>query len=217
MSQEVNIETPQSSAPVETMSLRLTIPKEELTKDEQRTLSIRRAAAERWKSKLQNPFPKSKEINSAYKMKLLRHYRSTVPSPEPDFIKPRIEASPRVTKLLQKFPKMHASNSARPPPAPGFAPLEHPTPAQILHRENDYMQLRANKNITKSEWAQRLAWQSFSATENDRIDRGREAMMESGLVADDLVKEDRGLRNGLPEWRKAYTGQFAKEEVLKQK
>lgn len=77
---------------------------------------------------------------------------------------------------------------------------------------DDHMRLRVNKDITRSERVQRLAWKSFSATERDRVDRGREAMMESGLVVEDLVKESRGAKNGLPEWKKCTTGRFAKEK-----
>jgi hypothetical protein len=196
------------------MSLRLTIPQEEVTKGDRRTLAIRRAAAERWKPKLQDPYPKGKEIGSAYKLKLLRHYASQQTSSEPNFVKPRINFSPRVNKLLTRFPKMNALRTGRAPPAPGFVALELPSPAHDFQQEREHAQLRINKNITRSEEVQRLAWKSFSATESDRIDRGREAMMESGLVVDDLLREDRGQRNGLPEWRKLHTGKFASEESL---
>jgi hypothetical protein len=191
------------------MSLRLIIPREEVTKDDHRTLAIRRAAAERWKPKLQNPYPRSKEIGSAYKLKLLRHYASSQTSSEPNFVKPRIDVSPRVNKLIARFPKMNTSHTGRAPPAPGFAALEHPSPAQDLQRQQDFALLRANKAITRSDEAQKLAWKSFSNTEKDRIDRGREAMMESGLVMDDLFRENRGQENALPEWRKLHTGRFA--------
>jgi hypothetical protein len=77
---------------------------------------------------------------------------------------------------------------------------------------DDLMRLRANKDITRSEQAHRLAWESFSATERDRIDREREAMMESGLIVEELIKEARGVKNELPEWKKYTTGRFAKEK-----
>jgi hypothetical protein len=133
---------------------------------------------------------------------------------EPNFIKPRIDVSPRVNKLLARFPKMNTSRMGRVPPAPGFAALEDPTLAQDFQRRKEFAQLRTNKNITRSEEAQRLAWKSFSATERDRVDRGREAMMESGLVMDDLLKEDQGERNALPEWRKPRTGKYANDSSL---
>jgi hypothetical protein len=208
---QVDLDTPPSSAPRPTMSLRLTIPQPELNKEDQRKFAIRRVAAERWKSKLQRPFPLGREIREAYKLKLMRHYTNPSTPSMPDFIKPRIDHSPRVTGLLKQFPLLNTSNTGPRGPALGAAPALPPTTVQILKTEQDYMQLTANKSITRSEDAQRLAWKNFSATESDRIDRGREAMMESGLVVDDLVKEDRGLKNGLPEWKKLHTGKFAAE------
>lgn len=72
--------------------------------------------------------------------------------------------------------------------------------------------LRANMSITKSEYAQRLAFQCFSVPEPGRIDRGREAMMVSGLREVDLTKEALDMQNKLPEWRKKRTGKFAGEK-----
>ncbi|EAT84384.2 hypothetical protein SNOG_08108 [Parastagonospora nodorum SN15] len=95
---------------------------------------------------------------------------------------------------------------------PGPMVCAPPKATQGRKSEENNMQLKMNKNITKSEAAQRLAWKSFSATERDRIDRGREAMMESGLIVDDLNSEQRGTKNGLPEWRKKNTGKFAREK-----
>ena len=69
--------------------------------------------------------------------------------------------------------------------------------------------LRANMSITKSEYAQRLAFQCFSVPEPGRIDRGREAMMVSGLREVDLSNEALDLPNKLPEWKKRRTGKFA--------
>jgi hypothetical protein len=214
---EADLYTPPTSAPLETISLRLTIPHDKPTKENRRTLAIRRAAAERWKPKLQKPFPKCKEISNAYKLKLLRHYPKPLHYSEPNFIKPHIDISPRVTSLLRKFPKVDTSASSPPSSAAGFAPVGQPTPTQILQTEEDYTRLRQNKLITRSEQAQQLAWKSFSTTEKDRIDRGREAMLESGLVVNDLIKEDKGLRNGLPEWRKMRTGRFAKKNQIRRK
>jgi hypothetical protein len=207
---EADLYTPPTSAPPETISLRLTIPHDKPTKENHRTLAIRRAAAERWKPKLQKPFPKGKEISNAYKPKPLRYS-------EPNFIKPRIDVSPRVTGLLKRFPEVDTSASSPRSSAAGFVPVGQPSPIQVLQTEEDYMRLRQNKLITRSEQAQQLAWQSFSATEKDRIDRGREAMLESGLVVDDLIKEDKGLRNGLPEWRKMRTGRFAEKNQIRRK
>lgn len=206
-----NREASYLSTPPETMSLRVTIPEPVVTKEDQRTLAIRRAAAQRWIPKLQNPFPKRGEIGEAYKLKLMRHYTSPTTSSEPNFIKPHIDVSPRVDGLRQKFPRVLTSIPKLRLLVPDSMHLAPPRATQDRKLE-DNMQLKMNKNITKSEAAQRLAWQSFSATEKDRIDRGREAMMESGLITDDLISERRGTRNGLPEWRKKNTGTFAREK-----
>jgi len=204
-------DTSYSSTPPETMSLRVTIPEPVVTKEDHRTLAIRRAAAQRWVSKLQGPFPKRKEIGEAYKLKLMRHYTSPTTSSEPNFIKPRIDVSPRVDRLRQQFPRVLTSIPKLRLLVPGSMHFAPPRATQDRKHE-DNMQLKMNKTITKSEAAQRLAWQSFSATEKDRIDRGREAMMESGLITDDLISERCGTRNGLPEWRKKITGKFAREK-----
>lgn len=73
------------------------------------------------------------------------------------------------------------------------------------------MGLQANKRITGSEEAQRLAWLAFSLPEQGRTDRGCETMMQSGLVTDDLRLEAAGKRNALPEWKKHCTGRFTKK------
>jgi hypothetical protein len=208
-------DTPPSSATPETMSLRLIIPQPVLTKEDHRTLAIRRAAAERWRPKLQKPFPQRKEINEAYKLKLMRHYTASTTSTESNYIKPCIDISPRVNKLRERFPRMLTSIDKLRVLAPDFALAVSSTPIQDRKAEDNILQLMENKNITRSEKAQRLAWQSFSATERDRIDRGREAMMESGLVMGDLYKENHGAKNGLPEWRKRHTGKFSKEKQMK--
>jgi hypothetical protein len=176
--------------------LRLIIPQPEPSKENERKLATRRAAAERWKPKLQRPPPKGKEISAAYNLKLLRHYTRHSTPPAPNFIKPRIDTSPRVSRLLKQFPLLST-------------PI---TPAAATPTQDAIEILQANKRITKSESAQRLAWQSFSATEKDRVDRGREAMMESGLVVADLWKEMDGAANQLPEWKKLHTSRFAREK-----
>lgn len=75
-------------------------------------------------------------------------------------------------------------------------------------------EVHRNKAITRTEEAQRLAWKCFATPEVGRIDRGREAMMESGLELADMANEEYGEANDLPEWRKKYTGRFAKERVM---
>jgi hypothetical protein len=211
-SQPDQVLTPAASSPPETMSLRLIIPHPVLTKEDHRSLAIRRAAAERWESKLQKPFPKRKEVSEAYSLKLMRHYPSPTASPESNFVKPHIDISPRVITLLERFPRLCTSNQDLQVPATQFTPTAPHIIARDVRTMDGRMRLRINKDITKSEQAQRLAWQSFSATERDRIDRDREAMMESGLVMEDLINETRGVDNGLPEWKKRKTGRFAKEK-----
>jgi hypothetical protein len=232
MTGEAGLVTPPSSANPETMSLKLIIPHKQLTREDHRALAVRKAAAKRWIPKLQKPFPKGKEITEAYKLKLMRHYPSpgtssvTSPAPfpnnsptrfqntlpatyrEPNFVKPPIDHAPRVTELLKRFPKVHTSDPGLQAPASGSASIAYTNPTEIEFVGNTIQALRRNHAITRHESVKRLAWQCFSATERDRIDRGREAMMISGLDEDDLRKEKRGLPNELPEWRKRHTSKF---------
>ncbi|KAF1842040.1 uncharacterized protein K460DRAFT_380005 [Cucurbitaria berberidis CBS 394.84] len=197
------------------MRLNLKIPQKELTKDDQRTLKIRRASAERWKPKLQRPFPARREIKEAYNLKLMRHYPNQLDSTEPNFVKPHIDRSPRVDELLRQFPIPVATSisaSAQTDNTNVYATPVLPTQAEIDELEKQRMLLKANRIITRSEYAQRLAWKNFSSRERNRIDRGREAMLHSGLCENDLEKESAGQHNQLPEWRKRHTGRFAREQ-----
>ncbi|KAJ4378057.1 hypothetical protein N0V83_000887 [Neocucurbitaria cava] len=196
---------------VRTTRLTVTIPQQVLTKEEQRTLKLRRAAAERWQQqdKLQRPPPEKKEMTQAYNLKLLRHYTDPIAQSVPNFSKPHIDRSERVDKLRNEFP-LQSTKAVVKNGAPQ-TPLT--TAAEISEIDKHKMLLRENKNITRSEYAQRLAWESFSSREQDRIDRGREAMMESGLWEDDLRREEQGQDNLLPEWRQVNTGKFAKEQL----
>lgn len=206
--------TPPISPPelaVRTMRLTVTIPQQVLTKEEQRTLRLRRAASERWQQqdKLQRPPPEKKEMTQAYNLKLLRHYTDPIAQAVPNFIKPHIDRSGRVDRLRNQFPLLSTKTTVK-NDAP---PMSLSTAAEIAEIEKHKMLLKMNKNITRSEYAQRLAWESFSSREQDRIDRGREAMMESGLWEDDLRREEQGYENQLPEWKKINTGKFAKEQL----
>lgn len=200
---------------INTVNLKLTIPLKELTKEEQRTLKLRRASAERWKPKLQRPFPSRKEITEAYSLKLLRHYTNEDAPPVPNFVAPRIDKSPRVEGLLKQFPVLSTSSTQS--ESIGDA-QDRAIPSPDVSETDDFekhkLQLQANKTITKSEYAQRLAWQNFSKPESDRVDRGRNAMVQSALWDHDLDKESAGLSNELPEWRKTRTGKFAKEKLI---
>ncbi|CAO2647980.1 Nn.00g089020.m01.CDS01 [Neocucurbitaria sp. VM-36] len=214
---ERTLPTPPISPPepvFRTTRLTVQIPQRELTQEDQRTLKIRRAAAERWQDKLQRPFPARKEITQAYNLKLLRHYPNPLAPAAPNFVKPHIDKSPRVDRLRNQFPLLStlATASAKSSTTTLQASPIHSTPANIEESEKHKTLLKANKIITRSEYAQRLAWRSFSSREEDRIDRGREAMMESGLWEDDLGKESQGQRNQLPEWKKPNTGRFAEEQ-----
>jgi hypothetical protein len=212
---EASLITPPSSTPPETMSLRLIIPQLQPTKGDQRALANREAAAKRWIPKLQRPFPKRKEISEAYNLKLMRHYPSPVTSQiinqttstvtasttslEPNFIKPHIDVSPRVINLLKGFPKVYTPDSDVHASTRSYASIASTASTEIIYTGKDNMLLQENKSITSHNFGQRLAWHCFSATERDRIDRGREAMMVSGLAQDDLAKERKGVHNGLPE------------------
>ncbi|KAI2478089.1 hypothetical protein Ptr902_10284 [Pyrenophora tritici-repentis] len=180
---------------VPTTTLKVTIPERQTTLEEQRKIKLRVAAARRWVPKLQNPFPKNKEIREAYQYKLMRHY--TDGQPQVPVIRPPIATSPRVDALRKHFPLLKTPQS---------------TNSDEIARNQ--MLLHRNKQITRSPIGQKLAWEAFSSREQDRIDRGREALMRSGLWDDDLEKEQRGQANNLPEWRKAHTGQFAKGNKL---
>ncbi|KAF2633671.1 hypothetical protein BU25DRAFT_464851 [Macroventuria anomochaeta] len=182
--------TPPASARVRgTMALRLVIPQEQISREQQKKLSRHRADAERWKPKLQRPYPRTTEIEKAYPFKLMRHYPDATTRIQPNFVRPSIDKSPRVSRLLEQFPLIDTAQSAR----------------------EAHVELQTNIHITETEHAQRLAWQSFSRTERDRVDRGREAMIQSGLFTDDLRLETVGRQNRLPEWKKPWTGRFARE------
>jgi hypothetical protein len=189
-------DTPPSSIPPETRCLKIAIPSKEPSEDERRKLAIRRAAARRWESKLERPFPTPREVRDAYDLKLMRHYKCAAETPEPGFIKPSIDKSPRVTGLLRQFPKLATS--------PVLQTQDSGPTAEL-----DTLRLQVNKDITQSESVQRLAWQSFSTLDRDGRHWAREAMMESGLVPDELTKESQGHKNALPQWKKWQTGKFA--------
>jgi hypothetical protein len=195
-----------------TVRLKLEIPQSEISKEEQRNLKLRRAAADRWISKLQRPFPKNKEIKDAYKYKLMRHYTDPLAPTISDFVKPRIDRSPRVENLLKLYPFPEDSPQASRPSTMDLE-TQNSEKAKLVEWADIKTQeeaLRENMRITSSTSAQKLAWEAFSSRERDRIDRGREAMMQSGLWSDDLLKENFGVANELPEWRKTKTGRFAK-------
>ncbi|KAF1365335.1 hypothetical protein EJ07DRAFT_171239 [Lizonia empirigonia] len=207
-----------------TMALKLVIPQEQISREQQKKINRHKCDAERWKPKLQRPYPKQSEIRQAYPLKLMRHYPSAAAEIEPNFVRPKIDKSPRVSRLLQQFPLIDtAQHTAQPVRSKAgrrfqsrITPLDQAIALsaraeEMLEARGAHIELQANIHITGSESAQRLAWQSFSRTERDRIDRGREAMLQSGLPLDDLRREAVGLWNRLPEWKKSRTGRFARE------
>ncbi|KAF9697205.1 hypothetical protein EKO04_004809 [Ascochyta lentis] len=210
---------PASAKGTATMALKLIIPQEEPGQEQQKKASRHRADAERWKPKLQRPFPRKTEIKQAYALKLMRQYPNTPGEIETNFFKPKIERSPRVSRLLQQFPLVDTNQPVRSKEARlpnSCTPIDLAKPLssrleELIEARNMHTGLQANIHITESEHAQRLAWQAFSRTEQDRIDRGREAMMESGLPTDDLEREYFGQWNTLPDWKKSNTGRFARE------
>lgn len=143
----------------------------------------------------------------------MRHYTDG-DAPVP-VIRPPVNRSQRVDSLRQQFPLL------KPPPGASSSADTHETRTPTLHDGDSSEEiarqrvlLQQNKEITQSPLAQRLAWDAFSTREKGRIDRGREAMLHSGLWDDDLGKEARGVANNLPDWRKGNTGQFVREEDL---
>lgn len=192
-----------------TMKLKLTIPEAKLTRTEENKIKRREACARKWKSKLQRPYPSKKELADSYNLKLMRHYPKPFTPKDPNFIIPPIDRSPRVDKLRRHFPVAPPLSTGINITKPYSATATHRAPTSDEQERQEAM-LEANKRITNSEEAQRLAWQCFS-TKEDRRDNGREAMMLSALWEDDLDREDRGLPNKLPGWRKTFTSRFAKE------
>jgi hypothetical protein len=205
------------------MALKLVIPKEQLSREQQKKLNRHRADAERWKPKLQRPYPNKTEIKLAYPLKLMRYYLDASKQADSNFVKPNIDRSPRVSRLLQQFPlidttQLFRSTKAERSPSPAtHLDQAIPLSARIMELKqarDAHPELQANISITGTEHARRLAWQSFARTERGRVDRGREAMIQSGLLTDDLRMEAVGLFNGLPEWKKARTGRFAREHLV---
>ena len=198
----ISVETP-------TMDLKVVIPERQISPEEQRRIKLRVAAARRWIPKLQKPFPSKKEIKDAYQYKLMRHY--TDGQAQVPVVRPHIDTSPRVDVLRRRFPLLKPT-SVTPSSSASIYRTGRSKGRKVMDSDvlvRDQMLLQQNKAITQSPLAQKLAWEAFSSREADRIDRGREALICSGLWDNDLEKEAQGLANNLPEWRKARTGQFA--------
>lgn len=113
-------------------------------------------------------------------------------------------------KLLTRFPLHKGCHSTRidNPSSPSATPSSSASASASL--DEDIQALKRNKQITRSEEANFLAFQSFAYVEltDEGVDAEREAMLESGLRSEDLVLERAGIKNHLPEWRKRNTGHF---------
>lgn len=175
--------TPPSSAEsteIISMPLKLKIPEHSPNEREQRQEAVRKAAARRWaqSGKLQRSEPDQKEIRAAYTLKLMRHYPSSTSTPSTsapkqspptgtttsdDFIKPVIQKSSRVTGLLNSFPCLSI---------PANPPLSFYQRGMV---GVDFYNLNVNREITTSNDATRLAWQSFASQDRPT----REIMVES--------------------------------------
>ncbi|OSS54999.1 hypothetical protein B5807_00402 [Epicoccum nigrum] len=209
---------PSSITAAATMALKLTIPREQTTRDELAKVNRHKSDAERWKPKLQRPYPRQSEIKRAYPLKLLRHYPDSTVQPQPDFQRPKIDKSPRVSRLLQQFPLLETNKKRTltiiyPSPDPA-TPASLAIPLSALREDLSYTrlanpELQWNQYLTQTDHARYWAWQAFSLPELDRVDRGREAMVHSGLDEVDLQRENHGWPNGLPDWKRPWTGRFA--------
>ena len=202
----VSLLTPPETPPVSTvrtMHLRLDIPQQVVSNEESEKLKLREAAPEKCEPKFKRPFPRKRQMKVASDIKHMKHYTTNETSAlsESGFIKPHINKSARVDKLLRVFPYLSTTNTKRP---------RYRTQAERDEARNRARLLEDNKKITKSDYAKRLAWEAFSSREKGRIDRGREAMLVSALEKDDLANEKLGVPNDLPEWRKAKTSRFAR-------
>lgn len=107
------ITPPTSAKKPATMALKLMIPQTEPTREQQRKLNRHRADAERWRPNLQRPYPKLCEIRNAYQLKLMRHYPVANTFSQPNFVKPRIDKSARVSRLLEQFPLMDTTHTGK--------------------------------------------------------------------------------------------------------
>ncbi|KAI4711075.1 hypothetical protein J4E89_003639 [Alternaria sp. Ai002NY15] len=148
-----------SSPDKSTMRLKLEIPRRDISKEEERKLKIRKAAAKRWVPNLQRPPPQLKEINAAYNNKLMRHYTDGTAAPSDNIIRPPINRSARVDALLATLPLQPAQKLPK--------PLSQ---EQAEHREQVRVAalLEPNRKITESAYAKELAKEAFSSNGKPR-------------------------------------------------
>ncbi|KAH7380189.1 hypothetical protein BKA66DRAFT_571262 [Pyrenochaeta sp. MPI-SDFR-AT-0127] len=161
------------------------------------------------KPKQKRPFSGRRKVSDTSSCKRIGQNTNQHAVPASNFIKPQINKSRRVDKLLKQFSPLSTSSIKTEPGLEvndntSLKPLK---PAIISD-------LKRNKRITKSDYAKRLAWEIFSLREHDRDDRGLNAMIKSGLRESEMEKDLMGHQNKLPEWRKLRTGKFAMERLM---
>lgn len=163
--------TPAPSVPSPAMiSLKLTIPHQELTDREQSMINRHKSDAVRWKPKLQRPYPLYSEIKRAYQLKLMRHYPDASVPAEPNFRKPKIEKSLRVIRLLENCPLMYdPTRQVKSLPAHEAEGGSEDGPKQLHKRTKDFenaislhADLQANIGITTTDFMKNLAHECFS-------------------------------------------------------
>jgi len=174
--QGVELFSTSSSPDKSTMGLKLEIPQRDISKEEERKLKFRKAAAKRWVPNLQRPPPQLKEINAAYNNKLMRHYTDGTAAPLDNIIRPSINRSARVDALLATLPLQPEQKLPK--------PLSQ---IQAEHREQVRIAalLEANRKITESAYTKELAKEAFSPNGKPR---DRKSLKRKSMV----VPESRG-------------------------
>jgi hypothetical protein len=120
-----------------------------------------------------------------------------------NFIKPVIQKSARLTKLLQNFPALAIPRVSQ----------ESNSEIELIKKEVDERTtLLGNMNTTRFKEAQRLAWKAFAKPD---CNGNREVMVESALPLEDLEKEHAGIPNNLPSWKKWNTSKYFQEKAVK--
>jgi hypothetical protein len=122
-------------------------------------------------------------------------------TPADNFIKPVIQKSARVTKLLKAFPSLAIPKVS-----------QEPTYELAKKEHDEKITLFGNMNTTGSKEAHRLAWQAFAKPDRNG---NRELMVESALELEDLEKEHAGIPNNLPSWKKWNTSKYLQEKMVK--
>ncbi|KAF3002059.1 hypothetical protein E8E13_009164 [Curvularia kusanoi] len=170
-SRDVPSGTPQSSLVTagDKPTLRLVIPQEPLSHKLHKRIDRHKRDAERWKPKLQRPYPKDHEIKKAYPLKLMRHYPSKPGQQVQPAIKiPKVIKNHRVPQPLKESSTQEAvkredatSVDADRIPDPGTPFCQ---PKTFIERKRDLKcarrgieEVQRNKMRTRCEYAQRLA------------------------------------------------------------